>query len=383
MQRFPAFLLTLLALLYGATVAFATCAQSIAPPAAAKPLPAQAATAAKPEANLQANLPKPHIALILPLKSEAFGNAAELARQGFLAAAGHQGNPSLPIKTYATTEQVDEILSAYQLALAAGAQVVVGPLTRDGVSALTRSGMVRVPTLALNLPDDFTALPANLFTLSLNVENEAQQAASLAAQGDRRKALIITTDTPLSQRMQQAFADAWQKLGGVILRQLVYTSNPEGLQTLRQAVTISGADTIFLALDARRARLVRPYLDANANIYATSQIFSGNTQGPLNFDLNGIRFVDMPWVLQSDHPAVMIYPRPNSPVIVDLERLYALGIDAYRITQDLLNARPGLGYTLDGVTGQITLNAENQFVRELLPAMFYQGQAVVLYEPKR
>ncbi|HSS47239.1 MAG TPA: penicillin-binding protein activator [Burkholderiales bacterium] len=383
MQRFPAFLLTLLALLYGATVAFATRAQSIAPPAAAKPLPAQAVTATKPEANLQTNPPKPHIALILPLKSEGFGNAAELTRQGFLAAASHQGNTSLPIKTYATTEQIDEILSAYQLALAAEAQVVVGPLTRDGVSALARSGMVRVPTLALNLPDDFTALPANLFTLSLHVENEAQQAASLAAQEGRRKALIITTDTPLSQRMQQAFADAWQKLGGVILQQLVYISDPGGLQTLRQAVTISGADTIFLALDARRARLVRPYLDANANIYATSQIFSGNTQGPLNFDLNGIRFVDMPWVLQSDHPAVMIYPRPNRPVIVDLERLYALGIDAYRIAQDLLNARPGLGYTLDGVTGQITLNAENQFVRELLPAMFYQGQAVVLYEPKR
>ena len=27
---------------------------------------------------------------------------------------------------------------------------------------------------------------------------------------------------------------------------------------------------------------------------------------------NGIRFVDMPWILQSDHPAVMIYARGES-----------------------------------------------------------------------
>jgi outer membrane PBP1 activator LpoA protein len=378
MQRFPTFLLTLLALLYGSTVAFATRAQSFTPPASTL-----ARTAVKPDADPQANPPKPHIALILPLKSESFGNAAEITREGFLAAADKQGGASLPIKTYATTEQVDEILSAYQLALAAQAQVVVGPLTRESVSALAKSGIVRVPTLALNFPDDFTALPANLFTLSLQVENEARQAAELAAQGDRRNALIITADAPLSRRMQQAFTAAWQSLGGTVVRQLIYTSDPEGLQILKQAVTISGADTIFLALDARKARQVRPYLDPGANIYATSQVFSGNAEGPLNLDLNGVRFVDMPWVLQADHPAVMIYPRPKNAVIVELDRLYALGIDAFRIIQDLLNARPGLGYTIDGVTGKITLNAENQFVRELVPAMFYQGRVVVLYEPKR
>ncbi|MGH8716077.1 MAG: penicillin-binding protein activator, partial [Burkholderiales bacterium] len=143
------------------------------------------------------------------------------------------------------------------------------------------------------------------------------------------------------------------------------------------------ADMIFLALDAKKARQVRPYIDLNVSIYATSQIFSGNGQGTMNLDLNGIRFVDMPWLLQSDHPAVMIYPRPKNAVIIDLERLYALGIDAFRITQDLSAIGPYSGYVLDGVTGQISLNPNRQFVRKLTPAIFYQGQAVVLYEPKR
>ena len=376
MQRLPAFLLTLLAILYGCAITFATRAENATPSAGqAAPVP--------PDTNSQANPPKPHIALILPLKSESFGTAAEITRQGFITAAGRQGGSRLPVKTYATTEQTDEILATYQLALAAGAQIVVGPLTRDGVSALATSGMVRVPTLALNVPENFPVLPSYMFTFSLQVENEARQIALLAKQEGKRTALIVGADTLLDKRMQQAFAEEWERLGGVILKPLFFTGEQDSLLTLKQAVVISGADMVFLALDAKKARQVRPYIDLSVSIYATSQIFSGNSQGTMNFDLNGIRFVDMPWLLQSDHPAVMIYPRPKSAVIVDLERLYALGIDAFRITQDLSSLGPRSGYALDGVTGQISLNPDHQFVRELIPAIFYQGQAVVLYEPIR
>jgi outer membrane PBP1 activator LpoA protein len=384
MQRLPAFQLTLLAILYGWTITFATCAENAIPPAESKFPPSAQAAPANPNAVPQANPPKPHIALILPLKSESFGTAAEITRQGFIAAAAAgQGGSRLPVKTYATTEQTDEILATYQLALAAGAQVVVGPLTRDGVSALAVSGMVHVPTLALNVPENFAVLPAYMFTFSLQVENETRQIAMLAKQDGKREALIISTDTLLDKRMQQAFAVEWEKLGGVILKSLLFTGEQDGLLTLKQAVEISGADMVFLALDAKKARQVRPYIDSSVSIYATSQIFSGNNQGTLNFDLNGIRFVDMPWLLQSDHPAVMVYPRPKSAVFVDLERLYALGIDAFRITQDLSALGPRSGYALDGVTGQISLNPDHQFVRELTPAIFYQGHAIVLYEPKR
>ena len=383
MQRLPAFLLTLLAILYGCAITFATRAENAMPPAGSKSPAAAQVVPSKPDASPQANPPKPHIALILPLKSESFGAAAEITRQGFIAAASGQGGSRLPVKTYATTEQTDEILATYQFALAAGAQIVVGPLTRDGVSALASSGMVRVPTLALNVPEDFPVLPAYMFTFSLQVENEARQIAMLAKQEGKRKALIIGADTLLDKRMQQAFAEEWQKLGGVILKQLLFTGEQEGLLTLKQVVEISGADVVFLALDAKKARQVRPYIELSVSIYATSQVFSGNGHGSLNFDLNGIRFVDMPWVLQSDHPAVMIYPRPKNAAIMDLERLYALGIDAFRITQDLSALGPSSGYVLDGVTGQISLNPDHQFVRELTPAFFYQGQAIVLYEPKR
>ena len=71
--------------------------------------------------------------------------------------------------------------------------------------------------------------------------------------------------------------------------------------------------------------------------------------------LNGVRFVDMPWLLQADHPAVMVYPRLQAGDDVEFERLYALGIDAFRLGLELLKGtrEPAL----DGVTGQISLTA--------------------------
>jgi outer membrane PBP1 activator LpoA protein len=88
-----------------------------------------------------------------------------------------------------------------------------------------------------------------------------------------------------------------------------------------------------------------------------------------------VRFFDMPWLLQPDHPAVMIYPRPASPLAPELERLYALGIDAYRLLDVLLDGSVAKALPLDGVTGKLTLEG-HQFQREATPAVMRQGLGV-------
>ena len=93
-----------------------------------------------------------HVAVILPLQSQSFGRHADSVRLGVFAAAGLQTD-RLPVIVYATTEEPDRVLEAYQRAVSTGATAVIGPLTRNGVSALAASGQVAVPTLALNTPD--------------------------------------------------------------------------------------------------------------------------------------------------------------------------------------------------------------------------------------
>ncbi len=376
------------AILYGAPSALASEAavSSPAPPPpslnAPLPLPANAgAPVARGEAAPQLSAPTeiPHIALLLPLDSGAFGRHAEAVKNGFLAAAKIQGRTALPIRIYATGDDVNQIVEIYARALANGARLVVGPLARDGVTALVESAVVIVPTLALNVPESNTPLPRELFTLSLQAEAEARQVAQLAYQEGYRKAFTVHDGTPLMKRIHQAFVEEFTRLGGAHIASYAFTSDPAGLARLKRAAGQGGADMAFLALDLPRARLARPYFDPLA-LYATSQVYPGNA-GPLaSFDLAGVSFLDMPWLLQPDHPAVMVYPRPDYRDTIELERFYALGIDAFRLAQELLAG--DIRGALDGVTGRLTLGRDQQFVRALTAAQFNQGKIVVRREAR-
>jgi outer membrane PBP1 activator LpoA protein len=72
----------------------------------------------------------------------------------------------------------------------------------------------------------------------------------------------------------------------------------------------------------------------------------------------------------------MIYPRPATPLSPEMERLYALGIDAYRLVRIILEHDEARALPLDGVTGRITLSGHNTFQREAIPAIIRQGQGV-------
>lgn len=341
---------------------------------------ASEAVVAQPPAAAGAGQPGPatriaHVALLLPVNSDRFARHAEAVKNGFLAAARIQGWSPLPIRIYPVTDNAKDTIDSYRQALAAGARVVVGPLTRDGVTALAMSDLVAVPTLALNVPGNGLPMPPNLYTLSLHVEAEARQVAQLAFREGRRNAFTINGNTPLLRRVHQAFVAEFTRLGGRHVAEYAFTPDAEGLNRIKQAASLGVADMVFLALDSQQARIVRPYLDPLA-LYATSQINPGNA-GPLaGFDLDNIRFVDMPWLVQPDHPAVMIYPRQDYRDDIDLDRLYALGIDAFRVAQELLNGKTETA--LDGVTGYITPGRDHHFTRELVGAQFSGGRPQAL-----
>ncbi len=317
----------------------------------------------------------PHLALLLPLNSKAFAKHAGAVRDGFFAAARTQGGASLPLRTYAVNDDPEETVNVYIKALAAGARAVVGPLTRNGVTAVLGSAAVLVPTLVLNVPEGQSPLPPEIYLFSLQAEAEARQVAQLAWRDGMRRAVTLNGDTALSKRIHQAFVEEFTRLGGGHIAAYAFTSDPEALARIKLAVEASDVNMAFLALDFTRARLARPYF-GSLPVYATSQVHPGNA-GPLaGFDLAGVRFLDMPWLLQPDHPAVMVYPRPPFGGAVDLDRFYALGIDAYRIALMLLSGRADT--PLDGVTGRITLGPDQHFVRGLTAAQYTGGKLVVV-----
>lgn len=345
----------------------------------------------------------PHIALILPLKSSVFATSAAAVQQGFLAAADSQAH-EFPIRVYNSVDESKDVIDIYRQALANGAVAVAGPLTRAGVSMLAGYSYIPVPTLALNVTEQKTE-SNKMFFFGLIPEDEARQIAHMAFANKLHDATIINTGTTLSRRMSVAFADEWQKLGGKINAEVMYrdgddtnllinlptspwlveppppppvitiSETGEEISTPPKRVgppPVAPGNIAFIAGDKNQARLIRPYLNPSLPVYGTSQVYDKNADKLTNYDLNEIHFVDMPWLLEPDHPAVMIYPRSAIPLDTNRERLYAFGIDAYRLLNTMISNKLKTALPLDGVTGRIHLDG-NIFQREAETAIFRYG----------
>ena len=219
-------------------------------------------------------------------------------------------------------------------------------------------------------------LPQNLYVFGLQVENEAKQVAQLAREKGRR-ALVIASETALSRRLAQAFADEFARRGGTVVGSVpVHERLAAALIKLRDSIAAGVSDVIFLALDAQRARLIRSYLGGAQAIFATSLVYV--SADPLaNFELNGVYFVDMPWLLSPDHPAVMAYAR-SAQSSLEFQRFYALGIDAYRIAQESAQGQREPCDLWTASPAPSLPAREHRFVRESIPAQFNQGETRTL-----
>ncbi len=328
---------------------------------------------------------RPHIALILPTTSPALGRLAEAVRLGFNVAAEAAGPEGPLVIMTAVDNEGAGLLEACRHSQAAGAFLVVAGLTRDGAQGLARSDCVRQPVLALNepigtRPGTEGQLPENLFHVSLSLESEARQSALLAVADGFRQAVVIANPTPLARRVQEAFEREWSRAAGEI-RRLPFSGNIEEAPAIRERLATLRADMVFFALDADSARAVRPYVSGTLPIYATSHSVNPRADSTVNVDLQGVRYMEMPWFVQPDHPGVMAYPPARGGLSVDEERLYAYGIDAYRIAQLIFKAEAG-HMALDGVTGRIGMESGRSFERALLPSEVDGGRVVSRNTPQ-
>ena len=340
------------------------------PPIAVAPAEPSPATPATPAVQ-----PREHIALVLPLASPAFASVADSVRKGFMAAAGLNLKGSPLYRVYAAENEGDSLIANIRNAQRDGAVLIVGGLTRDGATLLAKQSLrnPELPILALNTPDSGASNRFHFITLAL--DTETRQLSLLAAGEGAKLATVVHGNSGLAKRIQETFEREWQRLGGQIVLRIPFSGDPaEGLRIRAQLENLRN-DMVFIAAEVNTARAVRPYIPIWMTTYATSLSADARADAVSNVDLDGMRFLDMPWFVQLDHPAVMVYPRPPPDTSIEAERLYALGIDAWRLGGLLLTADPRQ-VELDGVTGKLKLDpAGHQFVRTLTPTEFRDGRA--------
>lgn len=348
---------------------------------------AQAATVPPPGAAAQpAPLPPPKpptIALILPAQTTPFARAAETVRQGFFAAQSVSGT-NATIQLVELEEGPAQLAAALKNARDRGADIAVGPLTRDAVNALG-SGRVAapLPVVTLNLPETDIGLAPHVLAFGVSIELEARQIVAIAlrelplpvgAPPAAPRFMVVVGESPLARRMGNAFRDALREAGQAATLYPMRVSY-DALQALSDAIAAARLEAVFLALDARDAAAVRPRLPPALRLYATSQVNLGGAEAALLApELEGVNFVDMPWLLEPDHLAVVVHPKPEQALSGELQRLYALGIDAFRLAIEWVRGRRSFG--LDGVTGALGVDRDRSARVERVPslAVFRSGK---------
>ncbi len=347
------------------------------------------------------------IALILPLsgRQQAAGMAV---RDGFLAALLQQDASRRPmLNVYDSAEM--GATTAYRKAVADGAQFIVGPLTKDEVTAIASSGEVSVLTLALNQTADNVSSPPQLFQYSLDPEEEARQVAQRVTADGRMRGLVLLPNNDWGQRVFRAFDTELKTLGGQIAGMKFYDPTARDFsQPITELLLINEsrarANALFATLGTRmefeprrrgdaqfifvgaqpvQGRSLRPglkfHLAEEVPIYATSDIFEPDT--PANNDLEGVIFPDMPWVISPDAASTQLRSvlTRHWPVRArGRGRLYAFGFDACRIVPLLKAGQFGAAHAIPGMTGLLSIDEKGHVRRELDWAQVSGGRALPL-----
>jgi outer membrane PBP1 activator LpoA protein len=349
------------------------------------------------------------IALLLPL-SGRFAAAGESILDGIFAA--YYQDPQrndIRLHIYDVGDTPEQVMNRYWEALADGVEFVIGPLDKSAVEKLAQYESLPLPTLALNY-----AMPAandNLYQFSLAPEDEARQVAERAWLEGYANAAVLVPDSALGQRLNSAFSERWQELGGLIVSESAYAASNSDFsapiktllnisdsefrkrrvqQLMRQRVEFTprrrqDIDFIFLAAFPQQARLMRPQLKfhhaGDLPILATSHLYSGVVERDADRDMDDILFCDMPWTLDAPSPQQQLRAKPELRLHSgQLQRLVALGIDAYQLVPlvPMLESHPYERYR--GETGSLQIDDSHRIVRQLLWARFERGRPVLMEE---
>lgn len=350
------------------------------------------------------------VGLLLPFSGQ-YQKASTAIRDGFLAALYLDSGEKPEVEIYDTNAL--NIVETYQQAIDDGVDYVVGPLEKEAINNLVDYGELPVQVLALNRKDTNLEQDSNqkLIQFGLSPEDEAMQVAETAMSDGHTLALIITPEIPWGTRIADAFKKRWIELGGGVLEHAYFETNSKDYATpVKKLLNIDSseqrgrdlrsklnrkihnverrrqdADFIFTAAVPTDARQLFPQFRfqraSDLPVYSTSHIFTGVVDTARDTDLEGVMFIDMPWLLDTKRQLSIIQDAMNRNWAQDksnYRRLYALGIDTYHLIPEIARLKAEKNSFLNGETGDLSITEDNIVKRKLRRAQFVEGKPVLL-----
>ena len=369
-------------------------------------------TTPKHIAKVSAHPPK-RIALAMPLHGK-LGKAGQAVVDGFMAARFESkvDSATIPyIKVYDTTE-LSSLDALYLQASADSMEMVIGPLDKDRVIELSQKNELTIPTLALNyipIGSNYSST-ANLIQFGLAVEDEASQLATRSLEAGHKRIIILHQDQPWAIRAALYFSSSWIELGGEIAGQVSFSGAGDHSETIIQALLINQSherekllkahlagsgnkikfeprrrqdvDAIVLFALPKDGRQIIPTLAfhyaADLPVYASHHIYQGPTNTTRDRDLEKVIFTELPWLIEQ--PSIQQQISQQWPDRERYTRLFAIGVDAYRLFPRLEQLQNFTGSSVDGVTGVLQMNSQGRIVTQSSWGQFRAGKVVV--DPK-
>ena len=355
------------------------------------------------------------IALLLP-KTGPYAKAGRAIYDGVMAARNSQPEHQRPVIKIYNNSNSASTLGLYKRAVADGADKVIGPLVKDSVAQLINARSLEVPVLALNIVPHSRSIPTNLYQFGLSPEDEAKQVAEKAWTDGHTKAIALIPQGSWGKRVFESFRNRFIGLGGKVVEHQAYNTKEHDFSpTIKTLLNIDesydrhrsmrnalgrkiefepyrrqDANFIFLLAKSGLARQIRPQLQfhhaSKLPVYTTSHSYSGKPAQKSDQDLEGIIFPDIPWLVLNEGKQplsreliqeTLAAKKPN------YGRLYAMGIDSYKMLPHLSRLKSSPRETLDGKTGILSLERGNQIHRQLVWAKMKDGvPEVVGYAPR-
>lgn len=323
---------------------------------------------------------------------------------------------SAQVKVYDTSSQ--PIQQVMQQAQQDGATLVVGPLLKNNVEAVANS-QTPLNVLALNAPEQIQNHP-NICYFALSPEDEARDAAHHMWDQGKRQPLLLVPRSSFGDRVVNAFAQEWQKLGGPAPLQQRFGSTAELKQGINsgagialsgtpvniqpaepQGVTIAGltipspqqqstppeasgggnVDSVYIVSTQDELQLIKPMIAMRtgsrsaASLYASSRSYQAGAGPDFRLEMEGLQFSDIP-LLSGRNPALMQKAAQSFNNDYSLVRLYAMGIDAWTLANSFNQVRQTPGFAIDGNTGRLSANQDCVINRTLSWSQYRQGEIV-------
>ena len=350
-----------------------------------------------------------HIVMLLPLRGK-YAKASKAIRNGLMTAfynAQKRKPNEEDVTVYDTS--TGNITALYKKAIDNGATFVIGPLRKNQVDTLMASGHFPVPTLALNYSRSSYASANDFYQFGLSPKDEAEQSAIKAWRDGKSRAIIITPRGSWGKNIADTFASTFEGQGGHVVDTFTYSNKQNlshGIKRLLQ-VDESAArlrnlertthrdmnfsprrrqdmDMFFLVASPRMAQTIHPllkfYYAGDVPVYATSSIYTG-IPSRADRDLDGIIFCDIPFVLNKSSQATKI--RRNlahlwSNNYDHYVRLYAVGMDAYALSQSPNRLQEMQQFPYRGESGDLSMDTRGRIYRQLSWAKMEHGRPVLI-----